>query len=46
MINQALSKVTVWHWWVIYWYTAFAEGSHELYLGYIFFENNQYCDHS
>jgi hypothetical protein len=36
MISQALSKVIVCHWWVIYPYTAFAEGSHEVYLGCIF----------
>ncbi len=37
VINQALSKVIVCHWWVIYSYTAFAKGSHEVYLGCIFF---------
>ncbi len=46
VINQTLSKIIVCHWWVIYSYTAFAKGSHEVYLGYIFFENSQYCDHS
>jgi len=46
MISQALSKVIVCHWWVIYSYTAFAKGSHEVYLGCIFFENSQYYDNS
>jgi hypothetical protein len=36
VISQALSKVTVCHWWFIYPYTAFAEGSHEVYLSCIF----------
>jgi vacuolar-type H+-ATPase catalytic subunit A/Vma1 len=46
VISQALSKVIVCHWWVIYPYTAFVEGNHEVYLGCIFFLNSQYCDHS
>jgi len=46
VISQTLSKVIVYHWWVIYSYTAFAKGSHEVYLSCIFFENNQYCDNS
>jgi vacuolar-type H+-ATPase catalytic subunit A/Vma1 len=36
VISQALSKVTICHWWVIYLYTTFAKGSHEVYLGCIF----------
>jgi hypothetical protein len=36
VISQALSKVIVCHWWVIYSYTAFAKGSHEVYLSFLF----------